>query len=57
MPRKTMIEAIRDGLDVMMGRDERVVVMARMSAISAACSAAPPASQVWQDAMLRCTDQ
>lgn len=26
MPRKTMIEAIRDGLDVMMGRDERVVV-------------------------------
>lgn len=26
MPRKTMIEAIRDGLDVTMGRDERVVV-------------------------------
>ncbi|MBX3598331.1 MAG: alpha-ketoacid dehydrogenase subunit beta [Rhizobiaceae bacterium] len=26
MPRKTMIEAIRDGLDVMMGRDNRVVV-------------------------------
>ena len=26
MPRKTMIEAIRDGLDMMMGRDERVVV-------------------------------
>ena len=26
MPRKSMIEAIRDGLDVMMGRDERVVV-------------------------------
>jgi 2-oxoisovalerate dehydrogenase E1 component subunit beta len=26
MPRKTMIEAIRDAMDVMMGRDERVVV-------------------------------
>ncbi|TPJ34893.1 alpha-ketoacid dehydrogenase subunit beta [Mesorhizobium sp. B2-8-3] len=26
MPRKTMIEAIRDGLDVSMGRDERVIV-------------------------------
>ncbi|MCO5063711.1 MAG: alpha-ketoacid dehydrogenase subunit beta [Rhizobiaceae bacterium] len=26
MPRKTMIEAIRDGLDVMMDRDKRVVV-------------------------------
>ena len=26
MPRKTMIEAIRDAMDVMMGRDEKVVV-------------------------------
>ncbi|MAM74155.1 MAG: alpha-ketoacid dehydrogenase subunit beta, partial [Tistrella sp.] len=26
MPRMTMIEAIRDALDVMMGRDDRVVV-------------------------------
>src|SRR3954447_5105118 len=26
MPRKTMVEAIRDAMDVMMGRDERVVV-------------------------------
>ncbi|MBV8962662.1 MAG: alpha-ketoacid dehydrogenase subunit beta [Hyphomicrobiales bacterium] len=26
MPRKTMVEAIRDGMDVMMGRDENVVV-------------------------------
>ena len=26
MPRRTMVEAIRDALDVMMGRDSRVVV-------------------------------
>ena len=27
MPRRTMVEAIRDALDIMMGRDERVVVL------------------------------
>ncbi|TJW41108.1 MAG: alpha-ketoacid dehydrogenase subunit beta, partial [Mesorhizobium sp.] len=26
MPRRTMIEAIRDAMDVSMGRDERVIV-------------------------------
>jgi 2-oxoisovalerate dehydrogenase E1 component beta subunit len=26
MPRKTMVEAIRDAMDVMMGRDDNVVV-------------------------------
>ena len=59
MPRMTMIEAIRDAMDVSMERDENVVVFGEDVGYFGGvfrCTAGP-AAEIRQDPLLRCADQ
>ena len=59
MPRKTMIEAIRDAMDVMMERDDNVVVFGEdVGYLRRRVSLhAGPAGEIRQDPLLRYADQ
>ena len=59
MPRKTMIEAIRDAMDVMMGRDDNVVVFGEDVGYFGGVfrAHAGPAGEVRQDPLFRHADQ
>jgi 2-oxoisovalerate dehydrogenase E1 component beta subunit len=53
MPRKTMIEAIREAMDVMMARDENVVVFGEdVGFFGGVFRAARPPGEVRQDSLL-----